>query len=272
MNEDYVEPDTRASRSLGDVLVADRWRILGILLLAGAGAVFFGWNPSVPRWLHVTGLAFGAAALLGYAPAARLVKWLYKPSYTYLVDVDARTNEFAVWQLPPDVWRDLEVLDGELYEVRSTAPAWECRGYDPEANEATGTWRGSASDLEFIEDRERIDEIRGVLEDLAKEGLTYRVKQSGIVRSAVRGIVLSFIEGFESETLYEGSAVKDSVDDALARWQFENSPRDDSESVGDDGTNTEANQRSGQLAEEGRRAKPDHPTSQLDRDDTGGLA
>mgnify|MGYP006275913395 CR=1 FL=1 len=241
-NPEYVEPDTRSSRTWKDVLVEDRWRILSVLLVAGGVLVYLGYDLSVPRWLRLFLITAGIGVALGYAPASRLVAWLYRPGYTYLLDVDARTDEFAVWQLPPDTWRDLRVEDGELYQVKATVPAWECRGYDPEENVAVGTWRGSASDLELIEDRERIDEVRGVLEDLAKEGLTIRVKQSGIVRTAIRGIVMSFVEGFEKETLYEGEQIEEAVEKALARWEFDGDRDDgDEPAPGDDGSLTEEN-------------------------------
>lgn len=216
-----VEIESGPTRTWKDILVADRWRLLGVLLLAAGLAVYLGYDNEIPRWLRLFAITAGIGIALGYAPAARIVAWLYRPTYTYLVDVDSRTDEFAIWQLPPKVWRDLEVTEGELYDVRAIAPAWECREYDPEENTAIGTWRGSASDLELIEDRDAIDEIRTILEELAQEGLSIRIKQSGIVRSAVRGIVMSFVEGFESETLYDGENVKKSVERALNRWNFE---------------------------------------------------
>lgn len=240
MNENYVEPIEEKETSLKETLISDRWNLL-ILALIGLGlAIYFGYEPEIPRWLRLFGVAMIATFVLGYAPASRLVQWLYSPNFTYLIDLDSRTDEFAIWQLPAATWRDLDVTDGDLYEVRSTAPCWECRGYDPETNTAKGTWRGSASDLELIENRERIDEIRTILEELAKEGLTIRVKQSGIIRDAIRGIVMSFVAGFERETLYDGDEIDKSVEKALSRWEFDSAEKAE-EKTATDGSDTEVN-------------------------------
>ena len=246
--------------TLKRVLYEDRRVIAGLLLIGSSVAYFLGVDFALPRWVKLFGLALLLGMMLGYVPASKIVEWLYSPNFTYLIDVDARDAEFAVYQLPPEVWRDLNVVEGELYEVRAAVPAWECRSYAPpdesvtykttngdgepmaielEDNQVVGTWRGSASDLELIQERERIDEVRGILEDLAQEGLSIRVKQSGIIRSAVRGIVMSFVEGFESETLYKGDEVKKSVDKALSRWSVDGSDIDKHEERYDDDTKVE---------------------------------
>lgn len=246
MNQEYIGPEDRNDNSWKDVLVRDRWKLIGLgIAVAGAWA-YFGYDVTIPRWARLFVLSSGLAALVAYAPASRIVAWLFSPDFTYLVDLDARDNELAIWQLPPKAWRELEVSEGELYRVRATVPAWECKGYDPEENSALGTWRGSASDLELIEDRERIDEIRGILEDLAKEGLTIRVKQSGIIRDSVRGIVMSFIEGFESESLYDGDEIEKSVEKALTRWTDDDDENEPDEiAPGDDGSLSEENTENG---------------------------
>jgi len=230
-------------RTWKDVLVADRWRLLGVLLVAGGALVYFGYEVEVPRWLRLFLIAASATAFLGYPAAARLVAWLYRPNYTFLVDLDARTDDFAVWRLPPKAWRELEVSEGELYQIKSLYPAWECKNYDAEENTADGTWRGSASDLELIEDRDRIDEIRTILEDLAQEGLSIRIKQSGIIRSSIRGIVMSFVEGFEKETLYDGDEITKSVEKALNRWDLDEEKElpGSADDPGGDGSLTEEN-------------------------------
>jgi hypothetical protein len=241
---DLPESESRPDgRTWKEVLVADRWRLLGVLLLAGAALVFLGYEVEIPRWARLFLIAASVTAALGYPAAARLVAWLYRPNYTFLVDLDARRDDLAVWRLPPKTWRDLEVQDGELYQIKSLYPAWECKDYDPEENTANGTWRGSASDLELIEDRDRIDEIRTILEDLAQEGLSIRIKQSGIIRSSIRGIVMSFVEGFEKETLYDGDQIKKSVEKALDRWDLKDEKElpGDPDGPGSDGSLTEEN-------------------------------
>lgn len=138
-----------------------------------------------------------------------------------------------------------------MYELKASFPAWECKNYDPEDNTCEGTWRGSVSDLELVENRQMIDEIRGDLEDLAREGVSIRVKQSSIVRTAVRDVVTSFISGIESETLYDGEKIQSAVDDALEQFDAEDEtgakPAKSPET--DDGTLTELNQMNKQQPE-----------------------
>lgn len=259
--ETVERPKSRRAR-LASVLVRDRWRIFGLLLVGGAIGAIVGFELTIPRWLRLFAVAGVVAAVLGYPVAARVVAWLFRPGYTYLLSVDARGSDLELWQLPPSTWREIVVEDGELFQVQASAPAWECETYDPEENVATGTWRGSASDLELIADRERIDEIRGVLEELAKEGLTLRVKQSGIIRSAVRGIVMSFVEGFERSSFYDGEQIEAAVDDALDRWSSED---EDEDEPGEDGPGSD-----GSLTEENV-GRPD-PLGVPDRPDLGGEA
>lgn len=239
-NPNHVEPERTSGRTWKDVLVSYRWVLavaIGAALVIG---LYLGYEPEIPRSVKLFGIAALLSGALGYPVAARIVAWLWRPRYTYLVDVDARDSDFSIWELPPSAWRDLEVLEDEIYELRAAAPAWEVKDYDPVANTCRGTWRGSATDLEMIEEQERIDEIRGILEDLAKEGLSIRVKQSGIVRKAVRGIVMSLVEGFEKETLYEGSEVVQAVEDALERWNLREQ-KDPEDGTADDGSLTEDN-------------------------------
>lgn len=197
-----------------------KFTVLGVFLVI-AVLIFTGWTPTIPRRLKLAIYTFIPAALLGYPAATRIVDWLYRPDSTYLVDYDAQDDELAVWKIPASSWRELDVTEGELYSLHAASPAWEGRNFDPESLEVEGTWRGSATDLELVESREHINEIRNDLEDLAKEGLTIRVKQSSIVRGAVRDICQAFIADFEDETIYDGSQLEDKVDKAISHWQSE---------------------------------------------------
>lgn len=233
-----VEPEVRTSWR--EVLIADRWRILAAGLLVAGIAILLGVDLSIPRWAKLFGLTFLVAAGIAYMPAARIVRWLYRPGYTYLVQLDASDSDVALWALPPVVWREIDVEEGELFPLQAAVPAWECQAYDPEKNVATGTWRGSASDLELIQERGRIKEIRGVLEELAKEGLGYRVMQSGIVRAAVRSVVMSFVEAFERDAVYDGDEIRRAIDETLDDWSFEPATEPE-DGVANDGSLTAEN-------------------------------
>jgi len=220
-----------------------RWpTVLGFFLVV-AVIIWTGWFPDIPRRLKLAFYAFVAAAVLGYPAAVRIVDYLYRPEHTYLVGFNAEKDEIGVWKLPPSSWRDLEITEGELYSLQAAHPAWECRSFDPDELQAEGSWRGSATDLELIESREAINEVRNDLEDLAKEGLTVRVKQSSIVRGAVRDIVQAFISDYETETLYDGDELQAKVDEAIDHWDLDEPQQEQEEldETHDDQTQAEPN-------------------------------
>jgi hypothetical protein len=160
------------------------------------------------------GLAFLTGAVLAAAPATKLVDWLHTPNHKYLVEFDAETDEFALWEFPAPQFRDLDVED-ELHQLNASEPVYEASDYDPDEHLATGVWRGSASDFELVEHRETVKEVRGDLEDLAREGLSIRAKQSTIVRGAVSDIVREFVADFEEENTYSGEQIQSRVDSAI---------------------------------------------------------
>jgi len=198
------------------------WIGLGVVA-AVAAALYVGVPalPSIPREPRVFAVGALAAVLLGYAPAVRIVEWLYAPEGTYLVDIDARDNGFAIWRLSPEEWEQLTVEKGELYRLKTSADAYTCRQYWPDYQLCLGTWRGSASDLELLEERERIDEIRETLEQQAQEGLTIRMKVGSIVRTAVRDIVNDLVRQYEGTAIHRGERIEQAVDSALDDYDLD---------------------------------------------------
>jgi hypothetical protein len=212
----------RRAELLVELLVAYKPPIT--LLLAGAaGAVYAGVIdapaielPSVGRELKLLILAGLASAILGWIPASKVVKWLYSPEWTYLLETDARENDIALYKLSPQQWADLEVLHGELYQLQASVAVYEARAYVPDRNTAIGTWRGSASDMELIQERERIDEIRETLELEAQRGLSIRMKISSIVRTAVANATRQRLKDEESVTMYSGESIERAVQEAIS--------------------------------------------------------
>jgi len=231
------EPPTRL-----ELVLRYRWfALLSIVVLLGiAYAVAEGY--AVPRTVKVFGLAFAAGSLLGVPAAGRLVDWLYSPPYTYLVDLDPVGSDFAIWELPPAVWRDLEVEGGgELYDLRAAAPAYEVQTYDPEENRAKGTWRGTATDTELIKNRTKIAEVRGELEEQARRGFAYEVARAGIVRRGVSRILRAFVQDFEAEGVYNGEAVQKAAERFFKSLDLDLEDEGVTGGLGDDGTFAEEN-------------------------------
>ena len=223
------------------ILLRDRWKIIILVTVVGGGGYWY-FDPTIPRPVRLFAIAFAAAAVLGYVPAIRIVDYLYRPSHTHLVDFDAETDRLRIWKLTPAQWRDLEVRNDEIYPLQAAEPCWEGKNYDPEENTIDGTWRGSATDLELIESREAINDVRHQLEDMAKQSLTIRVKQSTLVRNAVSDIVMSFLSSYESETIYDGEELQQQIDEAIEHWELEDHRTQvELDETGDDQTQAEPN-------------------------------
>ncbi|SDJ63022.1 hypothetical protein SAMN05216226_106100 [Halovenus aranensis] len=230
--------------SLKQVAIRDRWKLatLGAVLLIAIW--FFEPNLPLPSGRHVKlfVMAFGTAALIGYPWVRRLVDWLYRPAHTHLHVFNAEKDLLAIWKLPASSWRDLDVTDHEIYPVQAAEPTYQAREYDPEENEAVGTWRGSATDLELVESRAAINDIRNDLEQMAQEGLTIRVKQSSIVRQATSDIIMEFLRDYESETVYSGEDLQQKIDDAIENWELDEAPEQpETDDRQDDQSQTEPN-------------------------------
>jgi hypothetical protein len=123
------------------------------------------------------------------------------------------------------------VVEEDLHQLQASEQVYEVEQYNPDENKAVGTWRGSATGLDLVEHREAVHEVRGDLEDLAREGLAIRAKQSSIVRGAVSDIVMEFVADFEDQSTYSGDNIQARVDDALADLDAED---DDQEAEPDD--------------------------------------
>jgi hypothetical protein len=206
------------------------WIGLAVIVAFSAG-LWFGFPelPRIPREPRVFVVGVLAAVVLGYAPAIKIVEWLYAPDGTYLLDIDARDNGVAVYRLSPEKWDSLTVDKGELYRVKASADAYTCRQYWPDYDVCLGTWRGSASDLELLQDRERIDAIRETLEEQAQEGISIRMKMGAIVRSAVRNITNDLVGQYEGTAIHKGEHIERAVTDALEDYDATDEERQERE-------------------------------------------
>lgn len=214
MTEENNQPSRRQA------LVDSRWFLLFVALLVMlVGSIsYYLIQPDLPelpeRELKLFALALLVGIILAAPWAALLVDWLYTPNSRFIHRYNAATDEFELWELSLAEWRDLDV-DEELHQLNAKEPVYQTHEFDPDENTASGHWRGSASDLQLVESREAVKEVRGDLEQLAREGLAIRTKQSAIVRAAVADIVMEFVADFEEETTYSGDQIQKRVESAL---------------------------------------------------------
>jgi len=206
--------------------------VLGVVIADAAGLLalsdYLNGLPNVGKEVKVGLVAALGGLLLAWGPATKIVNWIYDPPEVHLLELDARETDIALYKLSPQQFADMTVVHDELYRMHGEVEVWCCRAYVPDRNTAIGTWMGSASDMELVRERERIEEIRGTLEDEAKKGVRLRMQLSSIVRDAVGRITNDFIKTYEGETIYAGDRIGDAVDDALDEYELD-SPGNDPE-------------------------------------------
>jgi len=221
---------------------------LGVLLTV-LGIIVAGAMGLIPAWGATALIVITFMSIPGAISGAVVIKWLHQIRWVHLVDLDATTNDFAVYKLSPDAWADLDVQDGELNPVNAKFRCFVGRDFDRENMTVDGTWRGSADDLELIEERERIREIRQELQQMAQQGLAHRIREGTIVRQALRDIVGQVARTTEQQTLVNGQAVEQAVEDALEDWSVEKEEPEDVED-GPDVTEDVDGQQAAETSEE----------------------
>lgn len=172
--------------------------------------------PQVPRYWRVFGIAALATGALGYPAVVKILRWLYDPPKRFLVQPAASADEGGIWQLSPSEFEDLHVRGGELYQWPGCKhPTYEVEWYREKFGVCKGTWRGSASDGEMIQNQNRINEIRDHLEGRAKERDILMTRCETIVREAILENARLLVEEYNRASLINVSALTERVDNIL---------------------------------------------------------
>ncbi len=194
--------------------------IVGLLLLFGGVTLYFDLIPSVPRWLKLALIVGVLVSPSGYFAASYVLNLLPDPQMVFVVDVDAREPDGAIFQFPVRDFAELEILDGELHQAAPTL--YFAREVDKDAMTALGNWKGTLSDRELLTAVSKIDECRGMLEDDAKRGFQIETQAWSIIRGATRSAVRSVVETFERGSLPdEGKGLGQEIDAALEQFDLD---------------------------------------------------
>lgn len=186
--------------------------LLVVVALAVVGTVFV---VDTPRWLRLGVFAGVLSLVVGWWPAGRIVDYFYQPLYVLLLVVDREAMQLRMWRMSPDRFSELTIVNGELTQWEAAVPIYEAQAYDPEAHEAEGTWRGSASTLELIQADQRLDEVYGRLQVMARQGMRHRVSYLTIVRESVQEIVGEIISSFERSAVPSGEDIDQTIEKHL---------------------------------------------------------
>lgn len=210
-----------------DFLGARLLSILGVLAIGGGLLVLVGVDPSIPRWAKLVTFTMLAFAPLGWGFGNWLLGLLYSPNYQYLVDLDAAYLDGAIYQLPPEDFRELSVTDEDgnpetPYDITQLSPnLYVGKQVDLDELTCVGTWRGTLDDRELARSLRAVRECRGQLQDDAQRGFVLETSAFTIVRSASREAALDVVEMFQSGTLPDaGKSINEAVDAALEDFGF----------------------------------------------------
>ncbi len=219
-----ARPPTTAEVVRG-FLEANARPLITLLALIGGGALLIGYQPELPRFWYVFGLAFLFLAPFGYVVGGKLKTLIVKPNDIWIVDIDARYSGGALFQYPYKDFQELEIKDGEI-DMASPNLAF-AKDVHLSEQHCKGTWPASLSDRELLQERENIKILRGYLEDQAKKGFTLETQFFSIIRGATRDTVLEVVETFEKGSLPDkGKNLHDHVEKALEDHGF-NDPLED---------------------------------------------
>lgn len=194
--------------------------IVGVALLLGGIAAILGLDLDIPSHARRAGLAALVVAPAGFFTGKYILSIFPGASAVFLLDIDAREIDGALFRFPYDDFVDLEVTNGDLCQL--TPRLYVGKEVSLEEMTAKGTWRGTLDDVELLRALHKIDECRGTLEDYAKRGFTIETQAFTIVRQAVRRATKTVVQTFEEGTLPDdGDSIGDEVDAALEQYDLE---------------------------------------------------
>lgn len=196
------------------------WSI--VMVAAGVGALvsFAGLDVTVPRWVKLFAVAFVGLSPAGYLTGKKVVSLLWSPNYVYLLDLDARYTDGALYRFPFEHFHELDTTRGALDEV--TSNLYIGKNVDLEELTVEGTWRGTLTDRELLTALHKVDQCYGQLRDDAKTGFAWENNAFTILYNATRWGVRNVVKTFERGSLAdEGEGLGEAVDDALDRYELE---------------------------------------------------
>ena len=217
------------SHLLLDFVKVRFWSLIGFGLIVVAVLLYFGVQPSIPRYWTIFGAAFIATGLpAGFAVGTKVTSWLHNPREIWLVDLDARELDGAIYRLSQDEFRELEITDEDGnpdvdYDLTQlTTDLYVGKQLDQEAGTVVGTWRGTLDDVELARSLAAVRRCRGELQDKAQRGFAIETAAPAIVSNALRGEIDSLMDTIEAGTLPdEGDAVTDAIEERLDDLGFD---------------------------------------------------
>lgn len=223
MNDDSVH---RRPSKLELALDFLKTRLLTIAVLIGVGILLYvllDVDVGIPRWLRLVAFVSLLVGLPGGLLFGSYIKsLLYDPNYIFLVDLDARVLDGALYRFPFHDFKEVTVVDergneNPAYGITELTPnLYVGRQVDIEEMTVVGTWRGTLDDRDLARCLSKISECRGQLQDDAIRGFRIELSAFTIVRTAARNAALEVVQTFKKGTLPdEGTGLDKAIDRAL---------------------------------------------------------
>lgn len=237
--------------------------LLGIGLIGGfIGASILG--IAIPREVRLYGLVFGLTLFaIGRPTASKAQEWLWNPELIWIVDIDARIMDGAIYNEPAQIFREWDIEDSGDWVAPNLV---FLRNVRFEEKKAEGCWRGTLTDRELLRALHAVHECRGRLERDAKEGFAIKSQAFVIVRRAAYQAVEKIENTFRRGTLPTGGedreyqSVGEVIDETIEEFGLERLEKqaDDGEGPADDVTGLGVRiEDVDELATAGRQAAPD---------------
>jgi len=197
-------------------------------------AMVAGFDVSIPRFWYIAGLAALFVMPLGWWTGSKVVGWLYNPSFVWLIDLDARVLDGGIYRLPPEDFREMDLLDDDgfintSYDFTQLSPnLYVGKQVDLEDMTVVGTWRGTLDDRELTRALRAVHECRGQLQDDAQRGFILETSAFTVVRRATRNTVERVVELFEDGSLPDsGDGLGRAIDQELEEFGLVDDSGDD---------------------------------------------
>ncbi|WP_367176130.1 hypothetical protein [Haloarcula rubripromontorii] len=179
--------DTRERLTSSSTLVA--------VLAGGLAAAIFSGQIVLPRWAMDVLIASVAIGPAGYLGGGKIAEWLSDgPSAVNAMEVDAYRDGMVHGdpvRVPPEIWDDAEIVDGQPYPAESGAADYFVRELDWDAEneklQITGVWMGEMSDVEVMSKKEAIRANRGQLRHWARIGQGLYAKIPSLIQAIESG-------------------------------------------------------------------------------------
>mgnify|MGYP000306638933 CR=1 FL=1 len=202
--------------------------LVGLALIAGAVLLYFQVSIEVPRWAKLAGLTFLALTPVGFLTGNYIVSLLWNPNHIFLVDLDARLIDGALYRFPYSDFRELTVIDenGNVdapYDMTQlTSHLYVGKSVDLEEMTVVGTWRGTLDDAELVRALGKIRECRGQLQDAAQRGQAIENSAFSLLHGAAQDEIRHIVDSFADGTLAsEGESIANAVEQAIEEQGFE---------------------------------------------------